>query len=257
MGFVNFPGSDREPPKSGPVVAQHLAHVYREYLLELEQVYVRTWLLSNSQMRVGNPSMQQGNMNHPGPGGVGNTLQNGTGFNANGQLARMTPVLMQYANVPAADLRQRGVPEHIIALVEQYRPQLQRTAMEQKRFQQQVRMNVRNAPAMAGMPVDANGMQPPNQGTIMNDPGQQGAAMLRQQMLKQQQMMGVSMDNRFQSMPMIPRGPEAAKNALDAINRMKEEFKKGKSLPPSLLRLLALLMSSRRPYACSACSNKH
>lgn len=248
MGFVNFPGSDHEPAKSGPAVAQNLAHVYREYLLELEHAYVRTWLANNVQMRMNNPGMQQGGMNHPG-GGSGGSGGSGLGLPVNGQPSRMSPQLLQYAHMPVAELRQRGIPDHVIALVEQYRPQLQRTAMEQKRFQQQVRMNARNGPGMAGMPVDANGMQPPNQGAMMNDPSQQGGgtmAMLRQQMMMKQQMMGANMDNRLGSLPTqaMLRNPEVTKNAVDAINRMKDEFKKGQHRPPFSVFAIGLLTLS-------------
>lgn len=226
MGFVNFPGSDHEPAKSGPVVAQNLAHVYREYLLDLETAYLRTWI-ANAHARMNNPGMQ-----HPGgPGGLPN------GMAANGQQPRFSPQLLQYAHMSTAELRHRGVPENVIAMVDQVRPQLQRTLMEQKRFQQQVRMNARNGPGMAGVPVDANGMQPPNQGAMINEAGQQNgsaAMMLRQQMMKHPMMNGAGgMDARFNPFhAQYPqRNLEMTKNAMEAINRMKEDCKKGQ-FPP-------------------------
>ncbi|XP_006459138.1 hypothetical protein AGABI2DRAFT_116090 [Agaricus bisporus var. bisporus H97] len=225
MGFVNFPGSDHEPAKSGPVVAQNLAHVYREYLLDLETAYLRTWI-ANAHARMNNPGMQ-----HPGgPGGLPN------GMAANGQQPRFSPQLLQYAHMSTAELRHRGVPENVIAMVDQVRPQLQRTLMEQKRFQQQVRMNARNGPGMAGVPVDANGMQPPNQGAMINEAGQQNgsaAMMLRQQMMKHPMMNGAGgMDARFNPFhAQYPqRNLEMTKNAMEAINRMKEDCKKGPQL---------------------------
>jgi hypothetical protein len=42
MGFVQFPASDTDPAKSGPGVAQHLAHTYKEYLAVFENVYIST-----------------------------------------------------------------------------------------------------------------------------------------------------------------------------------------------------------------------
>jgi phosphohistidine phosphatase SixA len=42
MGFVQFPAFDTEPAKSGSAVAQHLAHVYKEYLMAFDNVYVST-----------------------------------------------------------------------------------------------------------------------------------------------------------------------------------------------------------------------
>ncbi|KAJ6544104.1 hypothetical protein B0H19DRAFT_1169638 [Mycena capillaripes] len=40
MGFVQFPASDTEPAKSSSGVAQHLAHVYKEYLAAFDNDYV-------------------------------------------------------------------------------------------------------------------------------------------------------------------------------------------------------------------------
>lgn len=42
MGFVQFPASDSEPAKSGPGVAQQLAHAYKEYLAAFDNVYLST-----------------------------------------------------------------------------------------------------------------------------------------------------------------------------------------------------------------------
>ncbi|KAJ7448011.1 hypothetical protein FB451DRAFT_767888 [Mycena latifolia] len=42
MGFVSFPASDTEPAKSDLEAAQHLAHVYNEYIAAFDNVYVNT-----------------------------------------------------------------------------------------------------------------------------------------------------------------------------------------------------------------------
>ncbi|THU84421.1 hypothetical protein K435DRAFT_404144 [Dendrothele bispora CBS 962.96] len=40
MGFVQFPGGHpNDLPKSGPAIAQQLAHVYKEYLAAFDTVY--------------------------------------------------------------------------------------------------------------------------------------------------------------------------------------------------------------------------
>lgn len=178
MGFVNFPGSDREPPKSGPVPAQQIARTYSEYLLEFEQAYVRTVMRVNPIGGGGGGTLGSGYGNHsvaPGSAGTGDLggtgLPNGLGNLTVGQLQRLGPMLMQYANLNVAELRQKNLSESAIALVERYRPQLQRMVIESKKFSQQVRMNGRNAPGMVAGPTpvplhsDANGMQQhPNQG---------------------------------------------------------------------------------------------
>ncbi|KAJ3574140.1 hypothetical protein NP233_g1972 [Leucocoprinus birnbaumii] len=124
MGFVNFPESDREPPNSGPVVAQHLAHVYREYLLDFEQVYLRTWLASNPVMKMDPGGMQPGSAGpYPGaPGGAGGPggMANGLAGLPPGQLRGMGPILVEYANLTTLELRQRGISEELIALVEHH-----------------------------------------------------------------------------------------------------------------------------------------
>ncbi|KXN85860.1 hypothetical protein AN958_10758 [Leucoagaricus sp. SymC.cos] len=211
MGFVNFPGSDREPPKSGPGVAQHLAHVYREYLLDLEQVYVRTWLQSNSGMRM-------------------------AGANPGGQLQRMTPALLPYAALNANELRQRNIPEHIIAMVEQHRTQLLRTATETRRFQQQVRLNVGNAPAGGPGNVGAGGPGGPSGVPGMSGAG--GPAAAAAAMAMRQRMMGTAAVTGGMGglNPLVLRNPETLKNAMETANRLKEEFKKG----PHAARLLQI-----------------
>jgi len=264
MGFVNLPGSDREPPKSGPVVAQLIARIYGEYLFDLEQVYVRSWIASGSATR-GGGTMGNGNpaSGSVGTGDLGGTgLPNGFGTLAASQLQRRGPMLMQYANLSAVELRQRNLPENIITVVEQYRPQLQQMAIESKRFSQQVRMNVRNAPGMVAGPtsgllqVDANGMQQhPNQGPsnagaaglgpglnpMMSDhqPGSVGVGVggigmgvnggsssiqaqqiMRQQMMMKQQMLNAAVPGDGK---ILPNG------AVDIVNRLREELRKGKS----------------------------
>jgi hypothetical protein len=44
MGFVQFPGTDTEPAKSGPGVAQQLQHLHTEYLAHFDKIYVHSVL---------------------------------------------------------------------------------------------------------------------------------------------------------------------------------------------------------------------
>lgn len=276
MGFVNFPGSEREPPKSGPVVAQQIARIYSEYLLDLEQVYVRSWISSGSAVRgaypIGGATMGSGNPSGSiGAGDLGGAgLPNGFGNFAASQFQRRAPMLMQYAHLSAVELRQRNLPENVITVVEQYRPQLQQMAIESKRFSQQVRMNGRNASGMVAgptsgmLPIDANGMQQhPNQGpsgvaglgpglnSMISDqqPGGVGVGgmgmgvnggpspmqaqqiMRQQQMIMKQQMLNAAVpgDGKILSNAFAFNSPEMTKKAVEAVNRLREELKKGKS----------------------------
>ena len=282
MGFVNFPGSDREPPKSGPVVAQQIARIYTEYLLDLEQAYVRSWIISGSATRgaypngsvggggtmgSGNPAVASGSIGAGDLGGTG--LPNGFGNFAASQLQRKAPMLMQYAHLNAVELRQRNLPENVITIVEQYRPQLQQMAIESKRFSQQVRMNGRNAPGMVAgptsglLPADANGMQQhPNQGpsgvaglgpglnSMISDqqPGSVGVGgmgigvnggpssiqaqqIMRQQMIMRQQILNAAVpgDGKILSNAFVFNNPEMSKRAVEVVNRLREDLKKSRS----------------------------
>jgi hypothetical protein len=44
MGFVQFPGTDTEPAKSGPGVAQQLQHIHTEYLSQFDKIYLHSVL---------------------------------------------------------------------------------------------------------------------------------------------------------------------------------------------------------------------
>jgi len=179
-------------------------------------------------------------------------------------------MLMQYAHLSAVELRQRNLPENVITVVEQYRPQLQQMAIESKRFSQQVRMNGRNASGMVAgptsgmLPIDANGMQQhPNQGpsgvaglgpglnSMISDqqPGGVGVGgmgmgvnggpspmqaqqiMRQQQMIMKQQMLNAAVpgDGKILSNAFAFNSPEMTKKAVEAVNRLREELKKGKS----------------------------
>lgn len=160
MGFVQFPGTDTEPAKSGPGVAQQLQHIHSEYLLQFDKIYVHSVLqkkgLFSSQTSNSTGGGSQGN-NHPAsspqvnnvsvpPQGNSGPTGNMSGANQVGMVRhqgfclsmilihqKMNAVIM-YANISAADLRARNIPEQVIHFVEMHRAHLQRTSQQQQMF---------------------------------------------------------------------------------------------------------------------------
>lgn len=133
MGFVQFPGTDSNPAKSGPGVAQHLAHVYKEYLSGFDAVYISSVLESRRNMHQAQLSGAQGGPSqHSQTGPVNRSILN----------ANQMQLVLGYANQSAADLRAQGVQEKIVQFVEAHRAHLQRTIIEQGFFRGQLRPNM-------------------------------------------------------------------------------------------------------------------
>lgn len=120
LGFVQFPGTDHEPAKSGPGVAQQLAHIYKEYLSTFDQIYIQSVIELRRKM-----AQQNGQMN-------------GTRSLSALQMQKM----YVYANVSAEQLRSQGISEPIIHFVEANRASLQRNAAEHLSFRGQLRPNL-------------------------------------------------------------------------------------------------------------------
>ncbi|KAJ7494586.1 hypothetical protein B0H11DRAFT_2002483 [Mycena galericulata] len=144
MGFVQFPASDTEPAKSGPGVAQHLAHVYKEYLAAFDTVYVTTVM---DQRRKNDALTAQRGLAMGGPppmrAGISDPVQ-------------MQQVL-NYLPVPPAELRRRGVPEQLIQFIENNRAALMKTVMDQSNF----RIGLRPGDQGGGGMHPGGGGQPP------------------------------------------------------------------------------------------------
>ncbi|KAJ7126683.1 hypothetical protein C8R44DRAFT_701425 [Mycena epipterygia] len=155
MGFVQFPGSDTEPPKSGPGVALHLAHVYQEYLVAFDYVYVTTIMESR---RKNDAVMQR----------MGNAATVNGPPQIRPSLSDPSPIqlVMAYANIPDIELRRCGVPEQLIQYIENNRSTLLRHAAEQGAFRNQIE----RPPYQGGMHQDGYG-SPPAGG--MMQPGRQ------------------------------------------------------------------------------------
>ncbi|KAI6025775.1 hypothetical protein F5J12DRAFT_810324 [Pisolithus orientalis] len=118
MGWIQFPG---DPPRCGPGIAQQLQHTYKEHLSQFESAYIMT-VRNRSMTQQQQPQQQQQPAN-------GMTAANGR----QSAVAMPTetqpnlpfdPRILQYANLSAADLRARGMPQATVDMIEVYRPQL-------------------------------------------------------------------------------------------------------------------------------------
>jgi hypothetical protein len=128
LGFVQFPGTDANPAKSGPAIAQQLAHIYRQYLHQFDSIYMHSVLDSRRKMM-----QQQQSHSQPSAAGAPRAIN-----------AQQMQALLSYAKLSAEQLRAQGVPENTIRFVESRRPYLQRSTAEQGVFRGQLR-----APASA------------------------------------------------------------------------------------------------------------
>jgi len=148
LGFVLFPGSDTEPARSSPVVAEHIMNVYWLYLAAFNQAYIqsimahkkaRSMLASqaNSGMTIMG-QMQHGNS----PLASGSNMPIQQGMSADNLLAvqqRITALtgeivdpeemnmIFELSAKTAAELQGLGIPPELINLIETNRSLLRAT----------------------------------------------------------------------------------------------------------------------------------
>jgi hypothetical protein len=170
MGFVQFHRTENEPAKSGPGVAQQLAHIYKEYLSQFDGFYV-------SQQRT---KLQQANAN----------------FQAQVAAFNCSPQQMQaviaLSHMSVQELQAQNIPEKMIQFVENHRASLQRTHQDQNNFHRTLR-GVNPSPSQGGSQIPEQGRPsvpgPPGIGQS-NSFGSSPAALTiaaRQQFLQHQQ----------------------------------------------------------------------
>ncbi|KAH7928271.1 hypothetical protein BV22DRAFT_1030924 [Leucogyrophana mollusca] len=140
IGFIQFPGSDGVPAKSGPGIAAHLAHAYKTYLQAFEQFYTLN-VRSRAAAAITN---QQANTPHAPMTVTDNTpnssrMPPGPNPQPNGLNPQLMNLAMRYVNVSAAEMRAQGLPPNAIEIVERLRPMV-------LRFQQQRLLAARTQP---------------------------------------------------------------------------------------------------------------
>ncbi|KAF9007653.1 hypothetical protein BDQ17DRAFT_1351077 [Cyathus striatus] len=230
MGFVAFPGTDKEPPKCGPGAAQRLCHVYKEYLSVFDNMYITSVRQSKIKMLE-----QGGNANNiasgalaggPAPAGQALHMLQRLGLNP-----QQMQLVMSYAYMSVADLQSRGVQPKMIEFVENNRNYLQRTQQDQKMFANRIRPGGGNIPTNSGIPQHSGASGGgPGQGTPGMFPGNNGSEAVlatRQRVMQQHPNTIGSMDGQPpQSHPTTFTRPssEQMNSAMAMIQRIKQEY---------------------------------
>ncbi|KAG1821927.1 uncharacterized protein BJ212DRAFT_1334597 [Suillus subaureus] len=120
MGLVQFPGTDTEPAKSGPGIAQQLAHAYKEHLQAFETMLV---------ISVRSRAAQKNNLSQNG-------AQNNAPGSTSGEMAHsvMRPPLnpqamasaVRFVNMSVSEMRASGLPEQTVVLIDRHRSDIVR-----------------------------------------------------------------------------------------------------------------------------------
>ncbi|KAG8213208.1 hypothetical protein J3R82DRAFT_11673 [Butyriboletus roseoflavus] len=154
LGIIQFPGTDSEPARCGPGIAQQLQHTYEQCLQHFEHAYILT---VKNRPTTGSPQqpMQQINQN---PLAIGN---NGTpGMSGNPPEMPPNPprplinqqliaAAARYAHMSAQDMRAQRVHDQMIVFVERHRTELRKVYQQQvqlfaKRNAEQEQQNIAN-----------------------------------------------------------------------------------------------------------------
>ncbi|KAI6037669.1 hypothetical protein EDC04DRAFT_2701482 [Pisolithus marmoratus] len=117
LGWVQFAGSETDPPRCGPVIAQQLQHTYKEHLQQFESAYMMT--VRNRALNPQNQHQQQQQQQQP-PNGM-------IAVNGRNPAMPMAPTETQHnAHFDCAcyQLRARGISQNIIDFIEKNRPRL-------------------------------------------------------------------------------------------------------------------------------------
>ncbi|KAG5651516.1 hypothetical protein H0H81_008353 [Sphagnurus paluster] len=212
MGFVQFPGSDTEPPTAGPGVGQRLAEVYKAYLAEFDQVYITSVVDRRKKMQQQQAAAAQAQAMAAANGNGGPSQTQPRSVHGGHQMQ----MVVGYANQSVEELRRQGIQEKIIQFVEANRAQLQRMVMEQGMF----RGHVQRPPEQHGM----QGMSPPFHGSPIQQ-SSSPAVGLNPPFMPPQQQNGLLpiqgnnfMDNRQPQLPQQHPHPPNGNNAMNMSN---------------------------------------
>ncbi|KAG5641821.1 hypothetical protein DXG03_004140 [Asterophora parasitica] len=232
MGFVQFPGTDAEPAKSGPGVAQRLAQVYKEYLAGFDQVYINSFI--ESRIKNANAearrlaAQQQQQAQEAAQRAAAAASANGGGPSTQMQArhimnAQQMQMVIGYANQSADELRRAGVQDKIIQFVEQNRAHLQRTVREQGMFRGNFQNQGLRPPEQHGMP-----MATPFLGGGPHQSAPPTGGQTPQQFMQQRQQNGLLpmqgnnfMDNRQPQLP--PQQQQHPQNGNPIVRATKEQ----------------------------------
>lgn len=236
LGFVNFPGTETEPGRAGPALAAHLEHIYKEFLLDFDQQYLKQ-LVQHRRQQMQQQVQQQKmaaamDMSQPNGGSVPQSV-------ADIKDPKLIGELVSYSASSAAELQQRGVPLHIIQLVENNRERLKSMLETQRNFSR----GLQNAREQGAAQVQRNVSNPMGNGPQGSNPPPMnvpnGAAQHQKYMPLQTQLitmpssytMGPNGQPGQPQQPQQQMGPNARptaaqmQNAVETVKRIKEENK--------------------------------
>lgn len=166
MGLVQFPGTDTEPAKSGPGIAQQLAHVYKEHLQPFETAYVLT-----VRSRATSKSILPQNGAPGSASGSAGEMQHGV------MRIPLPPQAManavRFVNMSVTDMRASGLPEQMIVTVDRYRPEIIRW-QQNRLMMAKANQQMTNPEA----PGEQPGMPSAPQGTFPNQVPTAGPSMV-------------------------------------------------------------------------------
>ncbi|EJF66370.1 hypothetical protein DICSQDRAFT_49630 [Dichomitus squalens LYAD-421 SS1] len=131
LGFVNFPGNSHEPTKSGPGIAMHIEQVYKPCLQDFDSLYLRQLFHQRRLMilRVNGGDMSAGPSGATAPQGLSDIKD-----------PRALSEIISYVALSAPELRARGVPNHIITLLEKHRDQPKATLQQHHDFAKKIQI---------------------------------------------------------------------------------------------------------------------
>jgi len=165
MGFVSFVGADGQPNRSGPGVALQICTYYKEYLQQFDSFYIASLLegQQNAYRQAGKPVPSPAILAYAVTGAQPQSFSPNANIT---MLARKDPQalqkLLQYSQRTVAELRQMGVPENTIQIVEANRATLQRAAQDQAFVRVGIQSGMQNGQGNDGN--QGNGMGPGPQG---------------------------------------------------------------------------------------------
>ncbi|TFY80489.1 hypothetical protein EWM64_g3525 [Hericium alpestre] len=190
LGWVQFPGSETEPPRSSPTVAKHLEHVYQTYLAMFDGFYVNMFVDARRKNLTAFRSQQPQQQQPPPPQASPQqppvqqqNMPNGQTsmqtLNPNALPTHVMNTLISYAHTSEADMRRQGLQEPMINFVELHREQLKRTLQSQQEFRGG--LGARNKPGMGGLMPPQNGQPSMSPSQQPGQPPQMNQASAQQQ----------------------------------------------------------------------------
>lgn len=139
LNFVQFPGTDSDPARSGPGIAQQLQNTYEHHLQHFENAYIMT---VKNRTGTGSPQQPPIHQMNPNPLPVGNTATPSLPGNpaempqSASRPANFNPQLIaaaaRFAHTSAQEMRAQRVHEQLINFVERHRGELMKVYQHQQ-----------------------------------------------------------------------------------------------------------------------------